>query len=94
MFSKIKDFLFGSAPVQAPVVAPYKVDAVPAGTEATIIAVAPTASVVEEVVIKPEVVAPNLVPDIISTELAPEVEAVAKPKKPPAAKKPRAPKAK
>jgi len=94
MFSKIKDFLFGSAPVQSPVAAPYKVDAVPAGTEATIIAVAPTASVVEEVVIKPEVAAPNLVPDTISTELAPAVETVAKPKKPPAAKKPRAPKAK
>ena len=41
MFSKIKDFLFGSSPVQSPVAAPYKVDvaaveAVPAGIASTL----------------------------------------------------------
>ena len=91
MFSKIKDFLFGSSPVQSPVAAPYKVDAVPAGTEASIIASPPTAPAVEAVVVVPEAVVPAGV-----VEQAPAVETgtVAKPKKPPVVKKPRAPKAK
>ena len=38
MFTKIKEFLFGKDPVQSPVAAPYKVEIVPAGTEASIAA--------------------------------------------------------
>jgi len=83
MFSKIKDFLFGSSPVQSPVAAPYKVDAVPAGTEASIIASPPTAPAVEAVVVVPEAVVPAAV-----------VEQVLAKTKAPAIKKPRAPKAK
>ncbi len=85
MFSKIKDFLFGSSPVQSPVAAPYKVDAVPAGTEASIIASPPTAPAVEAVVVVPEAVVPAAVVE----------QAIAAVKsKAPAVKKPRAPKAK
>jgi hypothetical protein len=85
MFSKIKDFLFGSSPVQSPVAAPYKVDAVPAGTEASIIASPPTAPAVEAVVVAPEAVVPAAVVE----------QAIAAVKsKAPAVKKPRAPKAK
>jgi hypothetical protein len=98
MFSKIKDFLFGSAPVQSPAPAPYKVDAVPAGTEASIIASPPTAPAVEAVVVVPEAVVPEavvpeaVVPEVV-VETTPTKKAPAK-KAPPAAKKPRAPKAK
>jgi hypothetical protein len=38
MFTKIKEFLFGKDPVQSPVAAPYKVEVVPAGTEASVAA--------------------------------------------------------
>ena len=86
MFSKIKDFLFGSSPVQSPVATPYKVDAVPAGTEASIIASPPTASAVEAVVVVPEAVVPAGV-----VEQAPAAPAKTKA---PAVKKPRVPKAK
>ena len=85
MFSKIKDFLFGSSPVQSPVAAPYKVDAVPAGTEASIIASPPTAPAVEAVVVVPEAVVPEAVVE----------QAIAAVKsKAPAVKKPRIPKVK
>ena len=93
MFSKIKDFLFGSAPVQSPAPAPYKVDAVPAGTEASIIASPPTAPAVEAVVVVPEAVVPEAVVPEVVVETTPTKKAPAK-KAPPAAKKPRAPKAK
>ena len=85
MFSKIKDFLFGSSPVQSPVAAPYKVDPIPAGTEASIIASPQTASAVEAVVVVPEAVVPAAVVE----------EAIAAVKsKAPAVKKPRVPKVK
>ena len=85
MFSKIKDFLFGSSPVQSPIAAPYKVDAVPAGTEASIIASPPTAPAVEAVVVVPEAVVPEAVVE----------QAIAAVKsKAPAVKKPRVPKVK
>ena len=93
MFSKIKDFLFGSAPVQSPAPAPYKADAVPAGTEASIIASPPTAPAVEAVVVVPEAVVPEAVVPEVVVETTPTKKAPAK-KAPPAAKKPRAPKAK
>jgi translation initiation factor IF-3 len=38
MFTKIKEFLFGKDPVQSPAAAPYKVEIVPAGTEASVAA--------------------------------------------------------
>jgi len=97
MFSKIKDFLFGSAPVQSPVAAPYKVDVVPAGTEASIIASPPTAPAVEAVIVVPDAVVPaDVVPDAVISEVVVETTPTKKApaKKPPAAKKPRAPKAK
>jgi len=84
MFSKIKDFLFGSSPVQSPVATPYKVEAIPAGTEASIIASAPTAPAVEAVVVVPEAVVPAAV-----VEQAPTAKTKA-----PAIKKPRVPKVK
>ena len=93
MFSKIKDFLFGSSPVQSPVASPYKVEAIPAGTEASIIASPPTAPAVEAVVIVPEAVVPEAVVPEVVVETTPTKKAPAK-KAPPAAKKPRAPKAK
>jgi hypothetical protein len=86
MFSKIKDFLFGSSPVQSPVASPYKVEAIPAGTEASIIASPPTAPAVEAVVVVPEAVVPAGVVEQATT-------APAKPKAP-AVKKPRVPKVK
>ena len=79
MFSKIKDFLFGSSPVQSPVASPYKVEAIPAGTEASIIA----SPVVEAVVVVPEAVVPAGV-----------VEQAPAKTKAPAVKKPRVPKVK
>ena len=53
MFSKIKDFLFGSAPVQSPVAAPYKVETAPVET-------APIPAV-EAVVVVPEAVVPEAI---------------------------------
>ena len=85
MFSKIKDFLFGSSPVQSPVVTPYKVEAIPAGTEASIIASAPTAPAVEAVVVVPEAV-------VSAAVVEQAIEAVKS--KAPAVKKPRVPKVK
>jgi hypothetical protein len=94
MFSKIKDFLFGSAPVQSPVASPYKVEAIPAGTEAAIIASPPTAPVVEAVVVVPEAVVPAAVVEQAPAAAAPKkAKAPAKPKAP-AVKKPRVPKVK
>jgi hypothetical protein len=105
MFSKIKDFLFGSAPVQSPVASPYKVEAIPAGTEASIIASPPTAPAVEAVVVVPDAVVPSGVVDTADIAIAQLPDPVAVPakkkpaaKKAPAAKKPavktpRAPKA-
>jgi len=54
MFSKIKDFLFGSSPVQSPVAAPYKVETAP------VVEVTP-APAVEAVVVVPEAVVPAAV---------------------------------
>ena len=82
MFKKIAEFFTGKKPEAAPE-APYKVDAVPAGTEASIIASPPTAPAVEAVVVVPEAVVPAAV-----------VEQVLAKTKAPAVKKPRAPKAK
>lgn len=82
MFKKIAEFFTGKKPEAAPE-APYKVDAVPAGTEASIIASPPTAPTVEAVVVVPEAVVPAAV-----------VEQVLAKTKAPAVKKPRAPKAK
>jgi len=88
MFKKISEFFTGKKPEAAPE-APYKVDPIPAGTEASIIAEPPA---VETVVVVPEAVVPAAV-----VEQAPVVtkkpRAPAKPKAP-AVKKPRAPKAK
>jgi len=84
MFNKIKEFLFGKVPEQAPTVVPYKVEPAPVASAPVVEAVA-SAPVVEAVVtpdtvvIKPEAVAPNLVSDTISTELAPAVETVTTP---------------
>jgi len=75
MFSKIKEFLFGKVPEQAPTVAPYKVETAPVTAAPAVEAVVTP----DTVVIKPEAVAPNLVPDTISTELAPAVETVSAP---------------
>jgi len=84
MFNKIKEFFTGKKP-EAALEAPYKVDAVPAGTEASIIASPPTAPAVEAVVVVPEAVVPAAVVE----------QAIAAVKsKAPAVKKPRAPKAK
>ena len=84
MFKKIAEFFTGKKPEAAPE-APYKVEAVPAGTEASIIASPPTAPAVEAVVVAPEAVVPAAVVE----------QAIAAVKsKAPAVKKPRAPKAK
>ena len=84
MFKKIAEFFTGKKPEAAPE-APYKVDVVPAGTEASIIANPPTAPAVEAVVVVPEAVVPAAVVE----------QAIAAVKsKAPAVKKPRAPKAK
>lgn len=95
MFSKIKDFLFGSAPVQSPVAAPYKVETTPVE--------AASAPAVEAVIVVPEAVVPaGLVDQAPAPVATKKPRAPAKPKavkpavvKAPAApKKPRAPKAK
>jgi hypothetical protein len=82
MFKKIAEFFTGKKPEAAPE-APYKVDPIPAGTEASIIAELPA---VEAVVVVPDAVVPAAV-----VEQAPA--ASAKPKAP-AVKKPRVPKVK
>ena len=84
MFKKIAEFFTGKKPEAAPE-APYKVDVVPAGTEASIIASPPTAPAVEAVVVVPEAVVPEAVV---------EQTIAAVKSKAPAVKKPRAPKAK
>ena len=75
MFSKIKDFLFGSAPVQSPVAAPYKVDV--AAVEAV------PMPAVEAVVIVPDAVAPAAVveqaPAVTKKPRAPAKPKVVKP---------------
>jgi len=84
MFKKITEFFTGKKPDVA-LEAPYKVEAVPAGTEATIAAVPPAATAVEAVVVVPEAVVPEAVVE----------QAIAAVKsKAPAIKKPRAPKVK
>ena len=55
MFKKIAEFFTGKKPEAAPE-APYKVDVVPAGTEASSIANPPTAPAVEAVVDRKSVV--------------------------------------
>lgn len=75
MFTKIKEFLFGK-PVE--VAAPYKVEAVPAGTEASM-AAAPVAE-------KPKAPAAPKAP--------PKPKAPSKPKAPPKPRAPRKPVAK
>jgi len=87
MFNKIKEFFTGKPVTQLEVEvkaeAPYKVDPIPAGTEASIIAV--SAPAVEAVVVVPEAVVPAAVVE----------QAIAAVKsKAPAVRKPRAPKAK
>ena len=102
MFNKIKEFFTGKPVTQIEVEvkaeAPYKVDPIPAGTEASIIAV--SAPVVEAVVIVPDAVAPAAVveqaPAVTKKPRAPAKPKVVKPavvKAPAAPKKPRAPKA-
>jgi len=100
MFTKIKEFLFGKDPVQSPVAAPYKVEAevkaetphkieaVPAGTEASVAA----APVVEAIKIETPTVTVDGHGDVHEVATAP---VKAKPKKAPAKKttpKPRTPK--
>jgi len=86
MFKKIAEFFTGKKPEAAPE-ALYKVDPIPAGTEASVIAT--TAPAVEAVVVVPEAVVPAAV-----VEQAPAAAAPKKAKVPAAPKKPRAPKAK
>jgi len=92
MFNKIKEFFTGKPATQLEVEvkaeAPYKIDPLPAGTEASIIAIAPA---VEAVVVVPEAVVEQA-----PAKKAPAKRGPAKPKAPtaPAVKKPRAPKAK
>ena len=89
MFNKIKEFFTGKPVTQLEVEVkaevPYKVDPIPAGTEASIIASPPTTPAVEAVVVVPEAVVPAAVVE----------QAIAAVKsKAPAVKKPRAPKSK
>ena len=101
MFNKIKEFFTGKPATQLEVEvkaeAPYKIDPLPAGTEAAVI----TAANTEAVVVVPEAVVPAAVVEAAPAKKAPKAKAPAKPKavkapvakKAPAAKKPRAPKA-
>ena len=89
MFSKIKEFFTGKPVTQLEVEVkaevPYKVEVLPAGTEAAVITGANTTPAVEAVVVVPEAVVPAAVVE----------QAIAAVKsKAPAVKKPRAPKAK
>jgi hypothetical protein len=100
MFNKIKEFFTGKpaeVKTEEPA-APYKIDPIPAGTEASIIAIAPT---VEAVVVVPEAVVPAGIVEQAPAKKAPAKRGPAKrgpakSKAPtaPAVKKPRAPKAK
>lgn len=92
MFKKIAEFFTGKKP-EAASEAPYKIDPIPAGTEASIIAIAPA---VEAVVVVPEAVVPAGVVEQVPAKKTPAKRGPAKPKAPtaPAVKKPRAPKAK
>ena len=90
MFNKIKEFFTGKKPEVA-LEAPYKVEAVPAGTEASIIASPPTAPAVEAVVVVPEAVVPAAVVEQAVDAVTAVTSKIAKA---PAVKKPRAPKAK
>jgi hypothetical protein len=100
MFKKIKEFFTGTKP-EVPTEAPYKVEAIPAGTEAAIIASASPANVQAEgavespatVVVVPEAVVPEaVVPEAVVATAPAKAKAPAKPKavkapKTPAAKK-------
>ena len=95
MFNKIKEFFTGKpaeVKTEEPA-APYKIDPLPAGTEAAIIVGAGTETMV---VIVPEAVVPAGVVEQAPAKKAPAKRGPAKPKTPtaPAVKKPRAPKAK
>jgi len=99
MFKKIKEFFTGTKP-EVNTEAPYKVEPIPAGTEAAVI----TVPNVEAVVVVPEAVVPAAVVATAPAKKAPKAKTPATPKavkvpkapvakKAPAAKKPRAPKA-
>jgi len=90
MFKKIAEFFTGKKPEAAPE-APYKVEAVPAGTEATVIAEVTAAPAVEAVVVVPEAVVPAAVVEQAVEAVTAVTSKIAKA---PAVKKPRAPKAK
>lgn len=98
MFKKIKEFFTGTKP-EVTTEAPYKVEAIPAGTEATIIASTAPANVQAEgavespatVVVVPEAVVPAAVVATAPAKKAPKAKAPAKPK---AVKAPKAPVAK
>jgi len=96
MFKKIKEFFTGKPATQLEVEvkaeAPYKIDPLPAGTEAAVITA--TAANVEAVVVVPEAVVPVAVVEQAPVKKAPKAKASAKPKAVKAPKKPRAPKAK
>ena len=94
MFNKIKEFFTGNpaeVKTEEPA-APYKIDPLPAGTEAAII----TAANTEAVVVVADAVVPAGVVEQAPAKKAPAKRGPAKPKTPtaPAVKKPRAPKAK
>jgi len=94
MFNKIKEFFTGKpaeVKTEEPA-APYKVDPLPAGTEAAII----TAANTEAVVVVADAVVPAAVVEVAPAKMPPAKRGPAKPKTPtaPAVKKPRAPKAK
>jgi hypothetical protein len=94
MFKKISEFFTGKKPEAAPE-APYKVDPIPAGTEASVIAT--TAPEVEAVVVVADAVVPAEVVKAAPAKKAPAKPKAVKPavvKATPAPKKPRAPKAK
>ena len=93
MFKKIAEFFTGKKPEAAPE-APYKVDPIPAGTEASVIAT--TAPAVEAVVVVSAAVVPAAVVEQAPamTAAPKKAKAPAKPKAPAAPKKPRAPTAK
>jgi len=91
MLSFIKN-LFGAKPSQVEAEAPYKVEALPAGTEASIVAGAGTETMV---VIVPDAVAPAAVVEAAPAKKPAKPKATPKPKavpKPKAPAKPKAPK--
>ena len=98
MFNKIKEFFTGKpaeVKTEEPA-APYKIDPLPAGTEASIIAISPNLPAVGAVVVVADAVVPAGVVEQAPAKKAPAKRGPAKPKTPtaPAVKKPRAPKAK